>query len=605
MVCGILIVQFFLLALLAVRQKNATYDENFHVLGAYSNLWLNDYRVDFDNFTWWSYWAALPQGPSGVKINRFNPHWQELVNFNIDIRDKWTMATLYHTPGNDVDAILNRSRVMMLLVGCALAGLAARWSYELGGSIAAIFATILLTFDPNFLGHSPLVKNDVSAALVVVAAAYAAFRMVRRITVWNLLGLIIACAASANVKASVIIVGPLVILALAVRAILPVDWIVLGKALYKQSHRLAAVAACAILCAISGYTLIWASYGFRFATTTDSANPMSIERYAFEDRFRHYYTTHGSLMALDLPESAWPTSRGIALAVWAEKHHLFPQPWLCGFVYASAELRYRPMFLRGERSLYGWWYYFPLASLYKLPMATIATLAALPLILLSVVVRRWWRSQLRFRQVPTDWLLPAVCVFGIAGAMLAMSMISHVNLGVRHIFPVYALVYIGLGWAAAVAWRRWIWLTRPLPILLALVLMIESYAAYPNYIAFFNRAAGGARGGINLLSDANLDWGQDLKLVAQWAREHPDVPMYLCYQSLADPHYYKLDYSPVFSGYHNEEGLPVTRPGILAIDANSLQAVFSDDTFREMMQHVRTAEPVEVLGGTFYLYRVK
>src|SRR5437870_10225120 len=69
-VCTVLILQFFILSLIAVRQKNATWDENFHVLGAYCDLWLHDYRCDFDNFTLWKYWAALPLGPNGVKIHQ-------------------------------------------------------------------------------------------------------------------------------------------------------------------------------------------------------------------------------------------------------------------------------------------------------------------------------------------------------------------------------------------------------------------------------------------------------------------------------------------------------------------------------------------------------
>ena len=45
-----------------------------------------------------------------------------------------------------------------------------------------------------------------------------------------------------------------------------------------------------------------------------------------------------------------------------------------------------------------------------------------------------------------------------------------------------------------------------------------------------------------MLSDSNIDWGQDLKLLANWQKKHPDTPMYLWYFGTADPHYYGMHY---------------------------------------------------------------
>src|SRR4051812_24322368 len=114
LVCGALIVQFIIVAWLAVQQKNATYDENFHVLGAYSSTWLRDFRVDPDNFTLWQYWAALPLGKHGVQIDTAAPLWAKLASSNSSARDDWAVLTLYRTTGNDAETILHRARAMML-----------------------------------------------------------------------------------------------------------------------------------------------------------------------------------------------------------------------------------------------------------------------------------------------------------------------------------------------------------------------------------------------------------------------------------------------------------------------------------------------------------
>src|SRR2546426_11865603 len=44
----------------------------------------------------------------------------------------------------------------------------------------------------------------------------------------------------------------------------------------------------------------------------------------------------------------------------------------------------------------------------------------------------------------------------------------------------------------------------------------STLAARPYFIPFFNVLAGGAKGGVNLLSDSNLDWGQGLPAPRRW-----------------------------------------------------------------------------------------
>jgi hypothetical protein len=184
---------------------------------------------------------------------------------------------------------------------------------------------------------------------------------------------------------------------------------------------------------------------------------------------------------------------------------------------------------------------------------------------------------------------------------LAAAMTTNLNVGLRHILPIYPFLFIGLGVTAAGVWRR-----RKVAGIFVLVLfaglLAETLAAYPNYIPFFNVAVGGSGGGLKLLSDSNLDWGQDLPLVAKWQAEHPDRPVYLLYFGSADPGYYGLKrlIDPGSMDIPGER--PAPRSGaVFAISATVMQGVYQPQQ-REVYQKFMRQKPLAVLGGTLYLF---
>jgi hypothetical protein len=136
-------------------------------------------------------------------------------------------------------------------------------------------------------------------------------------------------------------------------------------------------------------------------------------------------------------------------------------------------------------------------------------------------------------------------------------------------------------------------------------LAAETYCAYPDYIPFFNLAAGGSRGGLALLSDSNIDWGQDLPTLAQWQRNHADVQLYLCDFGSADPRYYGLHYIDMYDSYeaHPDEQAPNGFPSVFAISAVALQGTYLKPNENETIEPFRHEQPLEVLGGCIYLFK--
>jgi hypothetical protein len=150
----------------------------------------------------------------------------------------------------------------------------------------------------------------------------------------------------------------------------------------------------------------------------------------------------------------------------------------------------------------GWWYYFPIVLAVKTPLAF--------LLLLGLGAYLCWQ-----RRAKLVYILPLALSLGI----LLPAMTSRVNIGVRHILP----IYIGFSIVAAVAvvqlaeWapaRRWAGFAAAL---LALWIVIAGIASHPDYLPYFNELVHSEPD--RVLVDSDYDWGQDTKRLARRLRE--------------------------------------------------------------------------------------
>src|SRR5262249_45930870 len=133
---------------------------------------------------------------------------------------------------------------------------------------------------------------------------------------------------------------------------------------------------------------------------------------------------------------------------------------------------------------------------------------------------------------------------------------SHINIGVRHIMP----VYIGFSIVAAaggvhllqharqVQWARWV---------LGLLLFwaaATSLVSHPDYIPYFNALAGSEPQ--NIVVDSDLDWGQDIKRLGK---------------RLAEVRAQQLSFLPPVEGA--TRGFPPMKPGFREIPDPGWNAV--------------------------------
>jgi hypothetical protein len=171
------------------------------------------------------------------------------------------------------------------------------------------------------------------------------------------------------------------------------------------------------------------------------------------------------------------------------------------------------------------------------------------------------------------------------------------------VLPVYPFLFIFLGITAADALRRGRKVATALIGLCLLGLALETYLAYPDFIPFFNVAAGGWRNGPNLLGDSNVDWGQELPALAQWQRANPQYQLFLNYFGSADPRYYGIHYVKLPGSIGPDDQTPsASLPRVYAISGNAAHFPWISRQDRDFYLKLQSQIPIAVLGHCIYLY---
>jgi hypothetical protein len=576
--CASLLMLFAVISWSATSSKGATYDEPYHALSAWLQLHRHDYRMDNEDPPLWLYWASLPNGKSALKADFEAESWKTIPQ-NVAHQWYWGVVTLYRTPGNDPATLIHRCRMMMLLVSIALGACIARWSWQIAGGLSAVIATFCFALDPNFMAHGALMKNDVVFSLSMLLLSRELWLVGKSLSAWGAARLMLLCVLALSVKFSGVVTIALVPMLLITRALLADDWPVPGHVLRSRFKRGLTAVGLSLCCGIISILGIWAVYGFRFAPTPDPAISLNVDELAQR-------ATENQIAAGDRASGDTGASPAVHAALFANSHHLLPQAYLAGFLFTYANAQAHPAFAAGEISMVGWWWYFPYAMLVKTPLVT----------MLAGVATAWIILQHR----RLGWT--AICLGMPVAVFLASAMHSHFNIGLRHILPIYPLGFVAIGWGSSRLWRC----RRGLVCAMGVLLAIESLSAYPNFIPFFNIAATQLGGGkLNLLGDSNLDWGQDLPLLADWQRANPNIPLYLSYFGYEDPAYYHIRYTPLPGGYHYDPPPKFPQPMercVLAISATNLQGVLEPPPLRDYYAQCQKLKLIDVLGGTIYLF---
>jgi hypothetical protein len=467
-----LLTALFIQLFLSVRRESQTWDEGNHIFAGYRSWTQADFGLN-------------PEHPPLVKLLATMPlltlPLQEPELRNRFFKEEAFLDGREFMFENDFETILFRSRMAAAVLTLLLALVVFLAAREMFGIRAAFITLSLLVFDPNLLAHGAYVTTDAGLSLFMFATVYAFYRYVRVPTGLRLATCGLAAGLALATKHTGLLVFPMLIL-LALSEVIRSRGSIQKTNLDQESRgrgkQMIMLGAALIAVGLMSVVILWAFYGFRYR-----ARPAGLELGPPLDAY---------VAGLRSSESG----AILALANW----RLLPEAYLYGLVDVRKVAQESMSYVFGKPYPHGVWFYFPVSIAIK------STLSFLVLALLAVVAiatRRLnhWREIL-FLTVP-----PAL--------HLLVAMSSGLNIGVRHILPLYVFISVligGAAWTIIQKNRKWLFVVVALLVFQA----ISSARAYPAYVAYANELWGGPANTYRYLTDSNVDWGQQLKATKRY-----------------------------------------------------------------------------------------
>jgi len=267
-----------------------------------------------------------------------------------------------------------------------------------------------------------------------------------------------------------------------------------------------------------------------------------------------------------------------------------PESYLYGLADVRLTANSYTSYVLGKIYAHGVWFYFPIAFLIK---STIGFMALLVLAVVAIATRRMkFRREILFLIVPPVFYLVVAFVVGM-------------NIGVRHILPVYVFLAVligGAAWTLVRQHRKWTYLVGALLLIHA----VSSLRTFPIYLAYANELWGGPSNTYRYLTDSNVDWAQQLKATKQYLDQRGVKDCWFAYfgEGVADFKYYGIPCKPlptVVTLWLNEQlEVPVSIDGPVLISAATLSGFeFGPGSLNPYEQFQRVAPTRVIQHGVF------
>jgi len=475
---------------------------------------------------------------------------------------------------NDANTMLLRVRIAASLFTLLLALLVFLAAREMFGLGAGFIALSLLVFDPNLLAHGAVLGTDAALSCFMFASLYAFYRYVKAPSPWRMAVVGLAAGLALASKHTGILVFPMLL-------VMAICELVRGSAtshdtapvtkLSWQKHALQLAVALVAISAIS-LTILWASYGFRYQARPEGRqlNPPLAE-------FVH---------DLKRPREA-------RLLQTVAHFRLLPEAYIYGLADVRIMSDFYASYLLGKVYPHGVWFYFPVAFAIK---SSLSFLLLLLLAIWAIATRRLtaWREIL-FLTIP-----PLI--------HLIVAMSSGMNIGVRHILPMYLFLSVliaGAAWKLIEHNRRWSY------VIVALLLFqaASTIRTYPAYLAYANELWGGPSQTYRLLSDSNSDWGQQLKDVKRYLdRNHIQDCWFIYFaEGVVDASYYGIPCKPLPTADSLWVNEPANAPpaidGIVLVSAGDLSGFEFGAAPLNPYEQFKSLRPIAVIDYGVFVYQ--
>jgi len=456
---------------LSTWQQSPSWDEGDHIFAGYMNWKAGEYDLNPEHPPLVKLIATLPLLPLDLKVSPRTRHSFKTEAY-MGGRELLFRNDPRYGGHYSADTLLFRVHMAALVFAIVLGLLLFLATSEMFSATAGVIALAIFVFDPSVLAHAPFVATDIGAACGFFAAVYTLYRLVKRPTLTRATICGLAVGLALTTKHSTVLLLPIFLLLLSGE--LFGRW--RSQQPFPRQISLKLTAGITIIAAIALFVL-WSVYSFRFAM-----HPVEMKMPALSAKL----ATVSPLLAHTI--------------LFAAKHHLLPESYLYGLADVQEVGLKTPTYILGKVYEHGQWFYFPLLLSLKW---TVGFIVLLGLALYALFARRLGRPrEIFFLSLPAVFYLLVAIVEGL-------------NIGVRHILPVYPFFFALTG--AGVAWliqQKRLWL-YPIAALL-LFHAVESLHCFPNYIPFANILWGGPSHTNRYFTDSATDWAQQLKWTKQW-----------------------------------------------------------------------------------------
>ena len=505
---AIFIVSFGLM-FFSAKKDSMTTDEGVHLFAGFTYLAEKDFRIDSEHPPLLKELGVLPLlFFEDLKVD-LGSRWEKAGNFYCDF---WQEARIlgdrfvFENPST----ILLAGRMVFIILTLILGLFGYFWANKIYGNKAGIFAAFLILFFPNILAHGRLINTDLGLTLFLFITVYFWGKFLKSPNVPKglLSGLFLGLVLSS--KYTGVILLPILI-------VLAISKLVLQKNLVNLSKYLVGLISVLII----SFFVIWGSYFFNVSPPPKINDPLSTE--IMKTTSYNVPTTY---------DFAFSKIRGI----------IIPKDFYKGFILVVRHaLGGQSSYLLGQTSNQGWWYYFPVGILFKTPIPVFI------FFLLAIIYFKKTKS----KDIFDEYLLIIPPVI-----FLAFSMYSKADLGVRHILPIFPFLLVFASKSINLINFKKINVWAIFFGFLIVWYLASAITSFPNYIAYFNEFAGGPKGGYKIMTDSNLDWGQDVFRIKDYIQKNNLQNVYLVYGWDGDMYLEKngIDFKPLSSGERNIKG---------------------------------------------------
>ena len=572
-IAGIIIASAVVLAILSVWNDSPVVDEVPHIGAGYSYVAQHSYQFNPEHPPLAKDLAGLGLLTLNLSQSAFSQKYS--ANWPTDVNGQWNFgrALIFQT-GNDAVTLVRVAKIPGMIFFIISAWIVFIWTRKLFGDKAGLLAVFLFSFTPTIIAHSRLVTTDVALLFGVMISLYFLERYLENQNTKNFWVASVAIGFGQLTKFSAFLLIPLIIF-------LAMIW---AYANHKKLSGIIRIAWKTALMIMIGFIFVVGPV-YQLHLLNYSGEKQKADATVILSSYGNRAFADPVIWASDKPVLRPFAQYGLGVLMIFQRNVGGNQTYFLGNMYNKAVKSY-----------------FPIVYALKEPI---------PFLILFVMAVVGFFVYVRSREKHLkEWLrnhFAETTIFSWALFYWATSINSNLNIGIRHLIPVYGGTAILVAGQLSVLCKH----IKQKKAYIALIgimcawLLAETLMVFPYYLTYFNQLAGGPTGGHRYVVDSNLDWGQDLKRLADWVSVNNIEKISLDYFGWADQTYYlgnKLVW--IRNGqYKNAMDFLRHNPsgGYIAVSATYYQqSIVSDKNYLWLTKY----QPVTVIGNSIFVWNI-